>query len=157
MWLQLVQIAWKVNMEWAELFYLIFEKCHIVWNVSNGLQQVQIAWKVNMEWAELFYLIFEKCHIVWNVSNGLIFNEGMQKRFRLLRSTDRMTKNSCITHFDYTLQILRNFVWENKMCQIILIELHSSFLRPNCFLKVLENWPSVVKMCHVGNVMYQNV
>ena len=25
------------------------------------------------------------------------------------------------------------------------------------FLKVLKNWQSVVKMCHVDNVMYQNV
>ena len=38
-----------------------------------------------------------------------------------------------------------------------LIELHSSLLHSNCFLKVLENWQSVVKICQVDNVMYQNV
>ena len=38
-----------------------------------------------------------------------------------------------------------------------LIEPHSSFLHSNCFLKVLENWLSVVKICQVDNVMYQNI
>ena len=39
-----------------------------------------------------------------------------------------------------------------------LIELHSSFLHSNSFLKVLENWHSIIKLFHVDNVMlYQNI
>ena len=37
------------------------------------------------------------------------------------------------------------------------IELHSGFLHSNFFLKVLENWQIVVKICQVDNVMYQNI
>ena len=43
------------------------------------------------------------------------------------------------------------------MCQIKLIEVHSSFLHSICFFKVLKNWQSVVKMCQVDNVMDQIV
>ena len=57
-----------------------------------------------------------------------------------------------MTYFDYTLPILQNF--EKTKCAN---ELHSSFLQSNCFLKVLENCQGVVKICHVDNVMYQNV
>ena len=48
-------------------------------------------------------------------------------------------------------------LWENIMYQINLIELHSGFLHSISFLKVLRNWQSVVKMCYVDNVMYQNI
>ena len=57
-----------------------------------------------------------------------------------------------MTYFDYTLPILQNF--EKTKCAN---ELHSSFLRSDCFLKVLENWQGVVKICRVNNVSFQNV
>ena len=57
-----------------------------------------------------------------------------------------------ITYFDYTLSILQNFektIWLQK-----------TWMKPIgtfCFLKVLKNWQSVVKICHVDNVRYQNI
>ena len=45
-----------------------------------------------------------------------------------------------ITYFDYTLSILQNFE-----------------IGTFCFLKVLKYWQSVVKICHVDNVRYQNI
>ena len=47
-----------------------------------------------------------------------------------------------VTYFDYTLSILQNF---------------EKTIGTFCFLKVLKNWQSVVKICHGDNVRYQNV
>ena len=48
-----------------------------------------------------------------------------------------------ILKYAYTLDV------ENKICQINLNEVQSSWFGIFCFLKVLKNWPCVDKMCHM--------
>ena len=55
-----------------------------------------------------------------------------------------------MTYLDYTLSILQNFektIWSQKTWM--------KFIGMFCFLK--GYWQSVVKICHVDNVMYQNI
>ena len=58
-------------------------------------------------------------------------------------------------HFDDTGTILQNV--EEIILSKNLIELLLSFLHSNIFLKVLENWQSVIKIYHVDNVIYKNI
>ena len=51
-------------------------------------------------------------------------------------------------YFDDTLSILHNFV---------KIFFQNCDLHSNSFLKVLEQWQSVIKIFHMNNLLYQNI